>query len=322
MRWTGFPKRWIWPLAAIAVIAAGGAVYALSRPSADSAPKDAPRKGRGGFDPTKAMPVVAAKARSADMNIYLNGLGTVTPLKTVTVRSRVDGELVRVLFNEGQVVRAGELLVEVDPRPFQVQLTQVEGQMVRDQALLANARIDLDRYRTLLKQDSIAEQQVASQESLVRQYEGVVKMDQGQIDNARLQLTYSRITAPISGRLGLRQVDPGNIVHASDANGVVVITQLQPITVVFTIPQDSLPTVLKRLQTGDKLAADAWDREGKVKLAAGTLLTVDNQIDTTTGTIKLRAIFDNQDGRLFANQFVNIQLVVNVLRDQTVMPGS
>ena len=322
MKWPSLAPRWIWLAAAVLVIAAGGAVYALSRPSADSASKDSQRKGRGGFDPSRPMPVVAAAARAADMSIYLNGLGTVTPLKTVTVRSRVDGELIRVLFTEGQVVRAGDLLVEVDPRPYQVQLTQAEGQMVRDQALLANARIDFDRYRTLYAQDSIAKQQVDTQEALVRQYEGVVKMDQGQIDNARLQLVYARITAPISGRLGLRQVDPGNIVHASDANGVVVITQLQPITVVFTIPQDSLPAVMKRVQGGDKLPADAWDREGRVKLASGTLLTVDNQIDTTTGTVKLKAQFGNDDGALFPNQFVNVRLLVDTRQGVTVVPGA
>jgi multidrug efflux system membrane fusion protein len=239
----------------------------------------------------------------------------------VTVRSRVDGELVKVAFTEGQSVRAGEVLAEIDPRAYRAQLAQAEGQMARDQALLANARIDVERYRTLYAQDSIAKQQVDTQEALVRQYEGTVKFDQGQIDNAKLQVLYSTITAPIGGRLGLRLVDAGNIVHASDANGLVVITQLQPIAAVFTIPQDRLPDVLKRLRAGAPLPVEAYDREQKIKLATGRLLTVDNQIDPTTGTVKLKAQFPNQDGGLFPNQFVNVRLQLDTLRGATLVPS-
>jgi multidrug efflux system membrane fusion protein len=213
------------------------------------------------------------------------------------------------------------VLAEIDPRAYRAQLAQAEGQMARDQALLANARIDVERYRTLYAQDSIAKQQVDTQEALVRQYEGTVKFDQGQIDNAKLQVLYSTITAPIGGRLGLRLVDAGNIVHASDANGLVVITQLQPIAAVFTIPQDRLPDVLKRLRAGAPLPVEAYDREQKIKLATGRLLTVDNQIDPTTGTVKLKAQFPNQDGGLFPNQFVNVRLQLDTLRGATLVPS-
>lgn len=312
-------RYWIWLLAVCLV--AGGTYLAFQYYPGDAQPQSSSGKKKG--DPaSRIMPVVAEPVKTGDINIYLNGLGTVTPLRTVTVRSRVDGELMRVLFTEGQIVKAGDVLAEIDPRPYQVMLTQAEGQMARDQALLENARIDLDRYKTLLKQDSIAEQLVAGQESLVRQYEGVVKVDQSQIDNARLQLTYSRISAPVGGRIGLRQVDQGNIVRAGDANGLAVITQLQPITVIFTIPQDNLPAVLKRMRSSEKLPVDAYDRDQKTKLTTGTLLTVDNQIDTTTGTVRLKAQFPNEDGSLFPNQFVNVRMLVGTLRDVTTVASA
>jgi multidrug efflux system membrane fusion protein len=285
------------------------------------APGKAPGAGRfGGFDPNRTQPVLASPARLADLNVVQNGLGTVAALRVATVKARVDGLLQNVLFQEGQIVKAGDVLAEIDPRPLQVQLAQVEGQLARDQAQLNNARLDLERYRVLLAQDSVAKQQLDSQESLVRQFEGTVKIDQAQVDNAKLQLSYTRVTAPIPGRLGLRQVDAGNIVRSSDTLGLVVITQIDPITVVFTIPQDNLQRVLQRLKAGEKLGVDAWDREQKNKLAVGTLITVDNQIDTATGTIKLKAQFPNPEGLLFPNQFVNVRMVVETKKDATVIP--
>jgi len=311
--------KWAWGLVALAVVALL-AVWTYMRWQ-QPAP-GAQQFGKRGGDPTRATPVVAVPAKTGNVNVYLNGLGTVTPLKTVTVRSRVDGQLMRVLFREGQIIKEGELLAEIDPRPYQAALLQVEGMMVRDQALLANARIDLERYRTLFAQDSIPKQQLDTQVALVAQYEGTVKLDQGQVDNAKLQLIYSRVTAPISGLLGLRQVDPGNIVHATDAGGFVVITQMHPITVIYTIPQDNLQVVLRLLKAGQRVPVEAYDREQKIKLASGALLTVDNQIDPTTGTVRLKAQFPNDDNGLFPNQFVNVRMLVDIRRDATTVPGS
>jgi membrane fusion protein, multidrug efflux system len=307
-------------LIALGVIVLLGVVaYVMRVGSGNAQSKTAGAPGR----PARAaVPVIATPARTSDMAVYLTGLGSVTPLNTVTVHTRVDGELIKVPFKEGQRVNAGDLLAEIDPRPFQAQLTQAQGNLLRDEALLRNARVDLERYRTLVAEDSIPKQQLDTQVELVHQYEGVVETDRGQIENVKLQLVYCRITAPLNGRLGLRLVDPGNIVHATDQNGLVVITQLQPIAVVFTIPEDSLPPVLAKLNAGVKLEVDAWDREQKQRLATGTLLTVDNQIDPTTGTVRLKAIFPNEDGRLFPSQFVNAHLRLDVKRGATVVPSA
>jgi len=244
----------------------------------------------------------------------------VTAFYTVTVKSRVDGQLMSVNFQEGALVQKDQVLAVIDPRPFQVMLDQAQGTLAHDQALLANAKLDYERYQTLVAQDAIPKQQLDTQKALVAQYEGNIQQDVANVDNAKLQLVYSKVTAPITGRVGLRLVDPGNIVHASDANGMIVITQLQPIAVLFTIPEDNLPAVMKKLREGVKLTVEAYNRDNSQKLASGTLLTMDNQIDNTTGTSKLKAIFENKDYELFPQQFVNIRLLVDTLQNQTVVP--
>jgi multidrug efflux system membrane fusion protein len=312
-----FFKRW-WVLLSVACLLAVG-IYAILTMTGKAQSRKAAQESKASALSTS---VVAVQAKKTDFNVYITGLGSVTPLNTVTVKYRVDGQLMEALFREGQIVNRGDLLARIDPRPFEVQLLQAEGQMARDLALLKNAQLDLQRYKELWKQDSVPKQQLDTQEALVRQLEGTIKTDQGQIDSAKLQLVYCRITAPISGRVGLRIVDAGNIVHASDANGLVVITQLQPITVIFSIPEDSLPQVLTRLNKGEHLPVEAYDRELKQKLAVGTLLTADNQIDPTTGTIRLKAVFPNKSNELFPNQFVNARLLVAVRHEATVIPSS
>jgi len=268
----------------------------------------------------QGVPVEVAAARTGEMPVYLTGLGTVTAFNTVTVRSRVDGQLINVGFEEGQVVRAGELLAEIDPRPFEAQLKQAEGQLARDVAQLKDARINLERYRTMFANELIARQQVDSQAAVVGQLEGSVRLDHGLIDSAKLQLSYCYITAPISGRAGLRLVDVGNMVHATDQNGLLIITQVQPIAVVFTLPEDSLPAVLRKLRSGDRLRVEAYDRAGRARIATGTLLAIDNQIDTSTGTSRLKASFENTDNALFPNQFVNVQLLLDERRNAIIVP--
>jgi membrane fusion protein, multidrug efflux system len=306
-------------LLVVALLAVGGYGLFVRTSRAD---RSSPGPGGPGAAAVRPVPVVAAPARVRDVGVYITGLGSVTPLNTVTLRTRVDGQLMSVGFQEGQLVNKGDLLAEIDPRPFQAQLTQFEGQLARDQALLDNARVDLERYQGLAAKDAIPHQQLDTQQSLVHQLEGAVTNDKGLIDGARVMLDYCRITSPIDGRVGLRLVDPGNIVHATDVNGIVVVTQLQPIAVVFTIPEDNIPAVLARLGHGTSLPVEAYDREQQRKLSTGSLLTIDNQVDPTTGTVKLKATFPNTDNRLFSSQFVNARLLLDVQRHATVVPAA
>jgi len=270
----------------------------------------------------QAVPVSATAAKRGNLNLYLTEIGTVTPFKTVTVHTRVDGELVQVMFKEGQMVKEGDVLAQIDPRPFQVQLTQAEGQMARDRASLVNAQSQLKRYQELYAQNIVARQDLDNQQSLVGQYEGAVKNDQGLIDSAKLNLTYSKITSPLNGRVGLRLVDPGNIVHPADTQGLMVITQLQPIAVIFSIPEDDLPRVTAAIKANPELPVEVYDRSLKTQLGTGTLLTLDNEIDQSTGTVKLKAKFPNEDNALFPNQFVNAKLLVETRHDAVLIPAA
>ncbi|MGU7779559.1 MdtA/MuxA family multidrug efflux RND transporter periplasmic adaptor subunit [Burkholderia sp. PU8-34] len=316
---------------ALALVVVGGLLWwhpwrsTASGPSGSAgASATAGKRGRGGpaAMANVPQPVQVATATHGEMPIVLSALGTVTPLANVTVKTQLSGYLQAVAFQEGQIVKKGDLLAQIDPRPYQNALENAEGTLARDQALLATARLDLKRYQTLLSQDSIASQTVDTQASLVKQYEGTVKTDQAAIDSAKLNLVYAHITAPVSGRVGLRLVDPGNYVTPGDTNGIVVITQLQPMSVIFTTSEDNLQAILKQVNAGSKLSVTAYDRSNTNPLETGSLATLDNQIDTTTGTVKLRATFDNKEGRLFPNQFVNTRLLVDVIRDATIVPTS
>ena len=327
-------SRWKLWLLGFALLGAGAtAVYYLGTGKpAESAQQQGrgggPGFGRGpggfggGGGRSQVVPVRVITAARQDLDVYLRALGTVTPINTVTVRPKLDGELIRVNFTEGQRVSRGQVLAEIDPRPYQVQLAQAEGALEENRARLKNAEADLARYQRLAQEQLITAQQVVSQEATVRQLNGALQSNDAQVANARLNLSYTKVTAPIDGRLGLRQVDAGNLVRSGDANGLVVITQMRPISVLFTVPETDLPAVLASLKTKRDVPVEAWDRADAVKLATGTLRTVDNQIDTATGTIKLRATFDNPDESLFPNQFVNIRLRVRTLDDATVIPSA
>jgi multidrug efflux system membrane fusion protein len=291
-------------------------IYNNWRAGQDAANKAGPPPG------SMTVPVVAQPVKRGDISVYLTGLGTVTAFNTVTIKSRVDGQLINVAFKEGQFVKQGDLLAELDPRPFQVQLAQAQGALAHDQAQLANAKLDLARYQSLASRGVIPVQQLDTQNATVLQFEGLIKTDEANVDSAKLQLVYCRITAPISGKIGLRLVDAGNIVHAADTNGLLVITQVEPIAVLFTIPEDNLPEVLKRLNAGEHPEVDAFDRSGTTKIATGKLLTLDNQIDTTTGTSRLKAVFDNKDRALFPNEFVNARVLLQVKKQQLIIPAA
>jgi multidrug efflux system membrane fusion protein len=306
-------RPFLWLALVVAIV--GAAVWYLPRLGHDPSPGG--RAASGG-----PVPVGTATVQKGDMPVTLSGLGTVTPLATVTVKTQINGYLMTVGFQEGQHVKAGQFLAQIDPRPYQVALEQAEGQLGKDQALLNNARLDLQRYNTLVAQNSIARQTRDTQVSLVAQDQAAIVSDKAQIDAQKLNLTYCHIISPVTGRVGLRQVDPGNYVQTSDANGIVVVTQLQPISVIFTLPEDNLPDVLKQWHAGATLQTTAYDRTGTVELATGKLNTIDNEIDTATGTVKLRAIFDNPQETLFPNQFVNIKLLVETQQGVDIVPSS
>jgi membrane fusion protein, multidrug efflux system len=315
-------RWWAWLL--LVVVVAGGIWYYRGRNS-EAGAAAAGGKGPGGAPGMAApgsfvVPVVVATATKGDLPVFLNGLGNVTAFNTVTVRSRVDGQIVKINFTEGQNVKAGDSLVEIDPRPYQVQLEQAQGQLAKDQAQLRDVQVDYERFKLLFQEGVIPKQQLDTQQAQVGTFEGAIKADNATIDNAKLLITYSHITAPISGRVGLRLVDMGNMVHASDTNGLLVITQLQPIATLFSLPQDQLPQVMARMKKGAPIEVEAYDRDNATKLATGKLLTIDNQIDTTTGTYKLKAVFDNTKNELFPNQFVNVHLLVDTRKNVVLVP--
>jgi multidrug efflux system membrane fusion protein len=300
--------------ACLAVILSG-----CGKTSADSKQKSGGKGGKGGGQTT--IPVAVATADVRDLPVLLNGLGSVEGFNTVAVKSRLDGQLVQVAFKEGQEVKQGELLAVIDPRPYEVQLSQAQATLFKDQSALKDARLNLQRFQELYKDGVIPKQQLDTQGSLEGQLDGAVRADQAQVDSVKLNLVYTRITAPVSGRIGLRQIDVGNIVHASDLNGLLVITQLEPIAVIFSLPQDSLQSVSQHMRNS-KLSVDAYSRDDQTKLATGSLTTIDNQIDITTGTGKLKAVFENRDRSLWPNQFVNIHLLLEVRKNNTVVPSA
>jgi membrane fusion protein, multidrug efflux system len=308
LRASRIPSRVPW-LSAIATVC----IFFIGCSSAD--PKQQKAQAAG----PRTVSVATAQVQRQDVPVYLTGLGTVTAFNTANIKSRVDGQIMKVKFQEGQNVKQGELLLEIDSRPYQVQLEQVQAQLFRDQAQLRDAQLNLQRYTTLIPSGSIAQQQVDTQKALADQLEGTVRTDQAQIDNAKLQIIYCHITAPFSGRVGLRQVDPGNIVHAADTNPMLILTQLQPIAVIFTLPEDVLPNVAQHMKRST-LQVDAFSRDDQTKLATGKLLTIDNQIDPTTGTAKLKAVFSNTDNQLWPNQFVNANLLLETRKNSTVVP--
>lgn len=313
------PKRhgWVW-LVILLLLGIGVYCYFHSHAKSAAATADAAKASAGASG--KGIPVVLAPASKGDIGVYFTGLGAVTPIYTVTVKSQISGYLTQVVYKEGQTVHKGDLLAEIDPRPYQVALEQAQAGLDRDEANLENAKVDLGRYQTLAPLKAIPEQQLATQQALVKSDAAVVQTDLAQIDSAKLNLVYCHIVAPITGRMGLRLVDPGNYVTANDSSGLVVITQVQPISVIFTLPEDQLPPVLTQMHAGVHLKVDAFDREMTTKIGQGVLSTMDNQIDPTTGTVKLRATFDNQNGGLFPNQFVNARLLVQEKQNVTLIP--
>jgi membrane fusion protein, multidrug efflux system len=317
-------RWWLW-IVILGVIAIAIWYFRGERATSEAggkSPAGAAGKGKGGGSFAGPVPVVVATGQKGDLPVYFNGIGTVTAFNTVTVRSRVDGQIVKVNFTEGQYVHQGDALIEIDPRPYQVMLEQAEGQLAKDQAQLHDVQVDFERYQLLYNEGVVPKQQVDTQQAQVGQYQGAIKADQATIDNAKLQLVYAHITAPISGRVGLRLVDIGNIIHASDTTGLLVITQLQPISVIFTLPQDQLPEVLAKLRNGGQLPVQAFDRDDTSKIADGKLATIDNQIDPTTGTYKLKTIFSNENNVLFPNQFVNVHMLVDTKHNLVIVPAA
>jgi len=317
------PSRFRWVLYGIVILVVVAGVWRFSqREKRETGRRAGPNPAWAGTGNAPAMPVRVARAERRDLPVHLKAIGTVTPLNSVTVRSRVDGQLLRIAFEEGARVEAGDLLAEIDPEPYRIRLAEVEGQQRQNQAQLETARADLERLVQLFEKKLVTNQEMDAQQALVREREGAVASDAAAVANARLQLAYTRIEAPISGRLGMRRVDPGNLIRANDTEGIVTITQTQPVAVMFTVPEIDLPKVVGPMRAGTQLPAEAWDRGERLLLATGVLTTVDNQIDLATGTLRLKAEFANEDELLFPNQFVNIRLRVRVLGDALVIPAA